>query len=304
MTRHTSERRGHIVDLLPAYVNGTLGRAASASVRAHLAHCQSCRDDLAEWQTLGAVAQAATELVSAPDASVLAAVWAHIDAPAPAAMPVWHVALRRAAMLWQLLLGQVSLLPRGIWIISAVVVVAGCTSVLLVNSGADFASFSLLGLVVPLVAAAGVAFTYGPEHDPGLEVALATPTSARLVLLSRAVLVFGYNYCLALGVTFTLAALRGFSFSLLASLWVGPTLLVGALSLLLTVTLSTTAALTGLAAIWCLRFVEAASSAVQHLLGGDSYSGFIWQTNPAMLALALALLFAAIAYVPRQRRLA
>jgi hypothetical protein len=157
---------------------------------------------------------------------------------------------------------------------------------------------------VPLVAAAGVAFTYSPEHDPALEVALATPTSARLVLLNRAVLVFGYNYCLALSVTFTLATLRGFSFSLLASLWVGPTLLVGALSLLLTVTLSTTAALTGLAAIWCLRFVEAASSTVQRVLGGNSYSGFIWQTNPVMLALALALLIAALAYVPRQRRLA
>jgi hypothetical protein len=273
-------------------------------VRAHLAHCQRCRADLAEWQAVGVMARAATDQVAAPDASVLTAVWALIDAPAPAPEPAWQVALRRLARLWQLLLGQVFLLPRGIWIISAAVVIAGCASVLLMNDGVDVASFSLLGLIVPLVAAAGVAFTYGPEHDPGLEIALATPTSARLVLLSRSLLVFGYNYCLALSVTFTLATLRGISFSLLASLWVGPTLLVGALSLFLTVTLSTTAALMGLAAIWCLRFVEAASSTVQHLLGGDSYSGFIWQTNPVMLALALAVLAAAFASVPQQRRLA
>jgi hypothetical protein len=304
MTVQPPRRRLHVADLLPAYLNGSLDDSTATRVGRHLSHCAACRTELEGWQALRGAALAASAPALGPDVSLMARVWAEIDAPArqPRRRPL--LVPGRAAALCRLAAGQIPLLPRGIWIASAAVVIAGLAMVLLMSGSADVAAASLVQLVLPLVAAAGVAFTYGPEHDPGLEVALATPTSPRLVLLSRLALVFGYNICLALGVTLLLAVTRGFEFAGLASLWLGPMLLFGGLSLLLTVLLSTAAALTGVAAAWCLRFLAATAGALGAAGAGAPHAGSIWQTSPAVLAVAVALLVVAVLYVPRQRRLA
>src|SRR5581483_10576305 len=157
---------------------------------------------------------------------------------------------------WAIARGQAVLLPKGIWPVSAAAVAFGILAMLLMNRSVY--SPTLLGFIVPLVTAAGVAFIYGGEHDPALEIALSTPLSPRLILASRLAIVFGYNFCLGLLGTLLLMALRGGDFTLLVSLWAGPMLLLAGISLLLTVVVSTVAGMTSAICLWGLHLLAAA----------------------------------------------
>jgi hypothetical protein len=56
----------------------------------------------------------------------------------------------------------------------------------------------LVWLIVPAVAAVGIAYSYGPGLDPAWELSCSMAVSDRLVLLTRAVAVFGVNAALGL----------------------------------------------------------------------------------------------------------
>jgi hypothetical protein len=170
---------------------------------------------------------------------------------------------------------------------------------------------TLLRIVLPLVTAAGIAFIYGPEQDPSLELALATPTSPRLVLLCRLGLVFGYNVWLALCVTLLLVLVRGAPFTLLASVWIGPMLFLAGVSLLLSVTVGTMAGVASAIGLVMLRLFASTLSVLNGMDGHASLGRWqlgnlnaLWQTTPPLLALALMLYIAAVLLVSRRERLA
>jgi hypothetical protein len=156
-------------------------------------------------------------------------------------------------------------------------------------------------VVTPLVMALGLAFVYGPEHDPGLEIALATMVSPRLVLLCRLLPVLGYNLLLSLGVTLIAVALHGGDFALLISFWAGPMLLLSSLSLALSIGVGTVIGAGVASGLWLLHLMVAtlSSSAAPAKSALVLPSGF-WQTTPAMLVLACLLFLVALAYVPRR----
>jgi hypothetical protein len=78
------------------------------------------------------------------------------------------------------------------WIIAtAVVLVAGILATL--GTGTPF-----VALVAPAVAAAGIAYAYGPGIDPAWELSCSMAVSDRMVLLVRALAVFGLNAALGL----------------------------------------------------------------------------------------------------------
>jgi hypothetical protein len=99
-------------------------------------------------------------------------------------------------------------------------------------------------------------------------------------------------------------ALRGGDFSALAAYWVGPALLLGGLSLLLSLTVSSAAGAATVGALWLIRFVGSAFALPGNVLSdGLSPLAAIWQTSPATVLLACTLVVVAVLYVPHQRRL-
>ncbi len=78
------------------------------------------------------------------------------------------------------------------WLISSAVVLAAGA---LAQVGG---SQPLVWLIAPAVAAVGIAYSYGPGLDPAWELSCSMPVSDRLVLLTRAVAVFGVNAALGL----------------------------------------------------------------------------------------------------------
>ena len=102
--------------------------------------------------------------------------------------------------LWLVFKKQIGIIHKSIWIASAMVMVFGCILVLVATSG-DHSHIRdaqlLLALFASVIGASGAAFIYGAENDVGFELTLSTPTSIRIVMICRMVLVVGYNLLLS-----------------------------------------------------------------------------------------------------------
>jgi hypothetical protein len=106
------------------------------------------------------------------------------------------------------------------WLISsAVVLAAGAAATL--GTGKP-----LVGLVAPAVAAAGIAYAYGPGIDPAYELSRSMAVSDRMVLLARAVAVFAVNAAFGLAASAASATVAGITFG-----WLVPMTAVSALAL-------------------------------------------------------------------------
>jgi hypothetical protein len=192
--------------------------------------------------------------------------------------------------------GQVALLRPAVWIASALgVALAVLYALTLPHSVGEQDVFAF---ALPLIAATGIAFLYGPDVDAGLEMALATPTSPRLVLLGRFALLFGYDTALALAGTLALALLHHEGFAALASVWFGPMALLSTLSLALSLVLGPAVAVGAAAALWLSRMLTFGDGVALHISAAT-----FWQTSPQILVLSLVLLALALLYVPRLERL-
>lgn len=214
---------------LPLYLNGRLDEVQREAVEDHLGRCPACRRELAFWRQVRQAGQAANARLPAPSPAILTKTLAALDAASPT--PRWQEWLTAS---WTLLKAQRGLIKRGLWPASAAVLGVGLVVTWLSLDGGNSLGELPLLLLAPIVAALGVALAYGPEVDPLLEVVLATPTSPRLVLLARLILVLGYD----LGLT-TLASLilsivaPQIPLGTLIWAWLVPMLLLSGLALLL-----------------------------------------------------------------------
>jgi len=106
------------------------------------------------------------------------------------------------------------------WVIaSAVVLIAGTGFTL--STGQPW-----VALLAPAVAAAGIAYAYGPGIDPAWELSLSMAVSDRMVLLVRALVVFGLNAALGLAASAASGAAAAVTFG-----WLVPMTAVCALAL-------------------------------------------------------------------------
>jgi hypothetical protein len=106
------------------------------------------------------------------------------------------------------------------WLIaSAVVLGAGAAAT--VSTGRP-----LVALLAPAVAAAGIAYAYGPGIDPAWELSCSMAVSDRMVLLVRALAVFAVDAVLGLAASAASGAAVGITFG-----WLVPMTAISALAL-------------------------------------------------------------------------
>jgi hypothetical protein len=230
--------------LLPSYAAGTLPERERRAVEEHLAGCAVCRADLAFWRDAGAAVLAEDKTLPVPPPGLLNATLARARAGR----------INPLARAWTLLRAQTLVVRRDIWTASALVMSIGYVVALIGGVGRGG---GIIEALAPLLAASGVAMIYGPDNDPSLELALATPTSPRQVLLARLVLVYGYDLFLALAATvglliFVPPALLG---EIIMN-WLGPMTFLSALALVLSLCTSTGNAVTVAFILWLIRGLE------------------------------------------------
>ena len=280
-------------ELLPLYVAGQLGDAERAEIEGHLGGCAECQADHSLWREISAEISTTGRAVVAPPRLVDRAL-ERIHA-----RPPLQAAFLRA---WQLLRAQALLVHHELWPACAAVMAIGVVVALLVEKE------SVIHFIAPMVAAASLAVTYGPEHDPAVELALSTPTSPWKILLARLTLVSGYNLLLAL--IASLALLVIIPLDLVGALilaWLGPLTFLSALALLLSLWIGTSNAVTIVYGLWLVRTIQPAqtigvwelSPAWETLF--STYQQF-WQDPMLLLIFSLLLLGIALLSANRSER--
>jgi hypothetical protein len=106
------------------------------------------------------------------------------------------------------------------WLIASVVVL-GSGAIAALGSGQP-----VVALMAPAVAAAGIAYAYGPGIDPAWELSKSMAVSDRMVLLVRALAVFALNALLGLAASAASGAAAAITFG-----WLVPMTAVCALAL-------------------------------------------------------------------------
>jgi hypothetical protein len=139
------------------------------------------------------------------------------------------------------------------WLIaSAVVLAAGAAATLGTRQ-------PWVGLLAPVVAAAGIAYAYGPGIDPAWELSQSLAVSSRMVLLVRALAVFGLNAALGLAASAVSGAAAALTFG-----WLIPMTAVCALALAVaTVTRSAIMGVAAGVAGWVITVLSGAASGGQ-----------------------------------------
>ena len=304
MTIQTPDDREHIVDLLPAYLTGQLDTGSARQVRAHLVSCDSCRLELAAWESLRGAASQVFAATPLPPAQLISQVWERIDV-GESAHSTRHVSpVRTLHRLWLIFRAQIPLIHRSIWIASVLVCLFGLTLTILMevhtNTQKTFAA-NLLVLFIVVVGASGSAFIYGSSVDPGFELTIATPVSVRFVMLCRMTVVLGYNCLLGLLTSAVFAGLYGGSLWGFMQLWLGPLLFLSSLCLTISLFVGSTLALI------CGMVIEAfqafPNGLVSHLVRIPLPALDFGPTSPALLIAALLLLAFAVLFLPKQPRL-
>ena len=304
MSFQVPQSQEHIADLLPAYLNGTLDAQSTHSVQKHLLVCEACRHELSTWEALRGAAQFAAASAPFPSANILGQVWAKIDAPDQRHATGWEFLKRLVLHWWLVFKRQIPIIHKSIWIATPLVLLFGCGLVLFATLQSPDNAHKIemaLALFTTVSSAAGVAFIYGVENDAGFELTLSTPTSMRIVMLSRLLLVVGYNFMLSAFASAIIAFTHGGGVWEIIQLWLGPMLLLSSITLTLSLMIGSWLAL--LTAL----ILEATQAFVfgfeRHISLLQLTQPDVWQTNPTMLFLAVVLIVFAVLYAPRQPRL-
>jgi hypothetical protein len=205
-----------------------------------------------------------------------------------------------------LLMSQTRVIKAEILIASAVVLVLGVLVTLMQPAGqaTDMAQLTLSALA-PIVAAVGVALLYDTDIEQMLELEQTTRASARVLLLARLTLVFGFNLAVALGGSAVLAVFRAEVLLIpLISAWLAPmTFLVGLAFFLSVVLANTFASMSFSLFLWLVhllfRRVESGSaSLLDALIGLASMPGLLDPANrPLLMGVGAVLVLVALGLV-------
>lgn len=215
----------HPRDLLPAYAAGTLPPGSHRAVSAHVTGCRACMDELQAWRMVAQATRARSAAVAAPPP--FAAIQARLRSASPVVAPyrgrVGERPLVRAArLLWR----QPRLIGWPVWLVCGIVLAVGIGLAAVAPPGRGG---QLLAETVPLAAALAVAGACG-GGDPAAELVAASPTSVRAILLARLTVALGAVFLVAFGASGLLVGLHGGTAAGVLAFWLGPMVLLSAIS--------------------------------------------------------------------------
>lgn len=131
---------------------------------------------------------------------------------------------------------QFRLMREEIWLASALVMVIGLLVTLVLSNTQSTPETLPFVFIAPIITAVGVAFLYGPEVNPALEIELAAPTTQRIILLARLTLIFAFNVVLSIIASVLLVAFNpNLSLWALIITWLAPMAFLSALAFLLSI---------------------------------------------------------------------
>jgi hypothetical protein len=223
-----------IKELIPFYAAGTLPDEEHEKVAQHLQQCPDCRGELQLWQSVSQEIRTSDQTMRAPE--------------------LRQVPVRKSARYlwkaWYILRSQVALIHKEIWVSSALVSLMGVIVALLVEN------INMVYFLAPFISAAGIAYIYGMQNDPALELTLATPISAQQILLARIALVFGYNILLTFSSSMLTLLINGqfaqFSWAVLLD-WIAPMAFLSSLALFCSLLWGSANAVIAAYALWIIK---------------------------------------------------
>ena len=125
-----------------------------------------------------------------------------------------------------------------------------------------------MALLAPAVAAAGIAYAYGPGIDPAWELSQSMAVSDRMVLLVRALAVFALNAALGLAASAASGAAAALTFG-----WLVPMTAVCALALAVaTLARSANVGVAAGVAGWVIAVLSGAAAGGQLTAGGHRFA--------------------------------
>lgn len=190
------------------------------------------------------------------------------------------------------------LLLRGKSVITALILLLsyGLTILIVQGNRNIYEAVVTLGLVTTLATSVGIAFTSDPKTDVGTEIVCSTMTSLVSIMFSRFLIVIGSNMLLSMCASTVIALLYGQGPWNIIQFWLAP----------LFFTASLTLALVPFLGSWLSFLVMCVLEFVQTLRFGPDGGvqllahSYLWQTNPALLMLAVLCLLFSLLYMPRQ----
>ena len=240
----------------------------------------------------------------APDpaakAHLLETLLAELPEPKSQSQPVRRKPPFGIAWAWLILRSQTRLVHPATWMASGLVIALGALVSLAFYSSTPSSAELPFVFVAPLVAACGVAFLYGLDADPALELQLATPISPRVILLARLALLFSFNLTITLVCSVLLALFQAqISLAPLIVAWLAPMTFLSALAFLLSVLF-----FDSLASV-LISFLLWVGIALRHFVLSETFI-FPDVLNPAfyplMLVAAPALVLPALWLAEREER--
>lgn len=277
----------HIDALLPFYLNHSLDEAQTELVRAHLADCAACRQQLAEWQALASLTLTHRAAASAPPLSPL--VFASLERRPSL--------LRSAASALHLIWSQRAFISHT-WLLpslGSLIGLAALAGLVFKHLALPWASLPLFA-VMPMAAALTTAFLYTFEDDPAGELIAAAPTSLAALLFARLTLGLGAISLMGLAGSLLAALLGQPSGSLLelVGLWLGPLLLLSALTTAFSLHLHPRLASGATLALWggllILLFAERSGAPLLRV-------SLVWLLQPGWSLLAVQILLAGLLWL-------
>jgi hypothetical protein len=230
-------------------------------------------------------------------------VWQKIDAQQKTVAQQRSIK-RIAFHLWLVFIKQIPLIHKSIWIASILINILMCVLVFLSSASAHNHLRNVEGVLAfftTIAAATGVAFIYQAEHDAGYEIILSTPTSIRIVMICRMVLVVGYNLALAAVTSAIIAIALGGTLWDFVQIWLGPMLLLASISLTVAVIFGS---IVSVVVSLLLEVLQAITTSLEKTTPFIQFlHANILRTTPTALFIALFLVIFAVYFAPRQPRL-